>query len=203
MAVDGKIPNSSISPYATVQELVDRIDWRFIADLLLDDNTRAAAKTDLTDDSTESYARILEALRSASGFIEMSATRGGRYKPEDLQELALLQVIPEAQGGNGTNTAYMVGGDILKYMTCWLAAKFLFIRRFPTAKKDEMEIFEMLEELLKDLREGEQIFPFLLTQQAGLPSVVDMTTGQAAQTFNSVTQQAYRFFGPYGSRREY
>jgi len=198
----GSLPRSSVTAYATGADMVASRDYRQIADLLTEPSTRTAqASPPSTAAEVETYfttsnATGYRALRWASGQIEAAVTIGGRYLPEDLQELSEAQVIPTPQGGDGSTTAYMVGRDLLVGLTCDLAFWWLCKRRKPGIKAEDVAGASEALDMLDMMRRGDRIFPIQETQEAALPEVVTTIDGVLIEdSAEPVSLRADRFFG--------
>lgn len=168
--------NSASSAYASGTDLVEARDWRAVGDLIKDDNTRPASS------GAVAVATIVTtALKNASGQIEMAATAGARYQPEDLSALA---------------AGSTVGGAALKGLTCDLAFWWLSKRRKPGARPEDVAGVPEALDCLDRLRNGERIFPFTETQEAGLADVVALEEGlDVREAAEPLSERASRFFG--------
>lgn len=67
--------------FATAQNVVDRIDVRWLGDLIFDDNTRG------TEAQVLASTRLAACLEDAAGIILAYALQGERYSREDLASL--------------------------------------------------------------------------------------------------------------------
>jgi hypothetical protein len=194
MPAIGSLPNSSYFAYATPADLLIYHDTRQIADTLKDDDTREASGNIATNPV------VLAMLRTASAEVEAAVTTGNRYRPEDLLEMFDSAIIPENQGGDGILTGTVVGGELLKKLTCDLAFWNLCKRRRqglrPEAVSGALEALDLLERL----RIGERIFPIAETQDAGLPEAAPLTSDAQAikRSKISMAERAPRFFGHRG-----
>ncbi len=177
-------PVTSATPYASPSDFINRVDVNFLGLMVRDDDTQATP-TDLLSDP-----KLLVALLGSSGMVEAACLRAERYSAIDL------------------NTLITVGGasaELLKDIVCGLAIQRLRWRRglmeamtYPLAQQAVM--------WLQALSDGEMIFSFAETVQAGLPA----TSRDTAQNMfydtptlltNNVRMwgiRANRRCGPYG-----
>lgn len=202
MPSTGSLPNSSVVAYASGDDMVAARAWTQLADLLVDPTTRTGTVTPPNSSAAviTTFTTVdglgYRALRWASAQIEAAVTAGQRYKPEDLQTLAQLQIIPIAQGGDGSTTAFMVGRDLLVGLCCDLAFWWLTKRRKPGVRPEQVSgVYDALA-MLDALARGERIFPFTETQAAGLPevAVLDRET-DISQASEPLSVVASRMFG--------
>lgn len=114
------------------------------------------------------------ALLRASGEVELSCFRGGRYTPTDLADLT------------GASEA------ALKGLVCDLAFYHLANRRIPNAS--EMAGYKEAQELLKALRDGEIIFGLQESADAGVMGSVDVSQSASGYLVRP-TDIARRRFG--------
>jgi len=129
---------------ATVQDLIDRYDRALLADLARDDGTAEA--------NLATNARILAALRGASGEVRSAIFQGKRYTLEDLNNL------PE------DDQAY------LKDLVCSLALLRLTAARVTTIGEETWRVLrDDVRDKLEQLASGQRIFPTAGAQEAGLP----------------------------------
>ena len=195
----GASPNSSITAYATGEDMLQSRDWRQVADLLQDPTTRTGASTSpasrvaalalFTTEDAVGY----RALRWASGQIEAAVTCGARYSPEDMLELTESQTASQAQGGG---SGYTVARDLIVGLCCDLAFWWLVKRRKPGVKPDQVAGVQEALDLLERLRLGERVFPIGESQQAGLASVVPLDTEtRVTEAAEPLSVRAGRFFG--------
>lgn len=137
--------SGTIVPYANQQDIINRCDVRTLGDLLSDDNTRLDPSQVLT--STLLYTLLL----AASGFVELATYAGRRYSVLDLQAL------PDPSGQL----------ELLKDLVCARCMMTLIRRRPHVIQKTPEWVTENLG-LLNQLRQGERIFGFLQSAQAGM-----------------------------------
>ena len=137
--------SGTIVPYADQQDIINRCDVRTLGDLLSDDNTR------LDPSSVLSSTLLNTLLLAASGFIELATYAGQRYSVLDLQAL------PDPSGQL----------ELLKDLVCARCLQTLIRRRPHVIAKTPEWVTEALV-LLNQLRQGERIFGFLQSAQAGM-----------------------------------
>lgn len=170
-------PVGTAAPYLTAAEL-----WAFVAPEVVGDSLRADAdgprpsRRALQDITRGPGLALYDLLLAASGEVNAAALAGKRYQVADL--LALT----------GADRRHLLR------VTAGLAA-FLAASRLKPGTADPKLIpgVQFAWDELKRLRDGEHVFGFLETQEAGLPRVSDpdlnQTSGPAATT------AAGRFFG--------
>ncbi len=163
-----KTPLTNATSYLSPADFLKRKDARVIGDLVGDAGSRVSAAALLTDPN------VLAALGDASGEVESMCLLGGRYTPADLAALT-----GNAQG-------------FLSKLVAELAFCQLWTRRYPD--KERADTCQWAQDTLERLADGEQMFGFQETADAGtvLSVVEDMDD---VQTRNLVTSQAGRFFG--------
>ena len=116
-------------------------------------------------------------LLSASGEIDMSAIRGKRYEPTDLQALA---------------ASTYAGSYVLQKMTAWIAFANGWMRRRPGDKIPDLSVWAY--GLLDALGRGEKIFPFQESMDADVAEV-GFETPQDWATLAMATQISARYWG--------
>lgn len=165
------------SSYCTPTQFGQRYDVRSLAQRLSDDGT------DVSDPLNDT--KLAAILKEASGKVEAAALVGERYTPTDLAELQ------ELVNGATTNMCEMLAGLVAD-----LAIPIIFKRRpeilpqFPQVQ--EAQLF------LKALAEGEKIFGFQETMDAGhMDSEYEEPATIANR--NLFSYQARRFFGTRGN----
>lgn len=183
------LPNSSLVSYCTPTQFTVCYDYRTFAQLIVDadvpDNLAAFITSPVT----------LYKLQVAAGNIEMAATVGARYDPTDLVAL----VMPDPITGLIYN-----GGAALIQMNADLAAFEFYGRRFEGMPDFIKDSVEQAQAKLAALEEGTEIFPFILTQQAGLTSTYN-ETAQDVRNRRLPSTNMRRCFGrrdnvlPYGN----
>lgn len=163
-------PIGSTTAYATAAQLIDHYDSRRVGDLCLDTDARESEANIPTN------AKVLRALKWASGKVEAAALASGRYTAVDL--LALT----------GMSLEYLVG------LTCDLAFWRLTKRRYPGAKASEVEGAEDALADLERLRQGEEIFALQEITDASNMDTIDMGT-HSDGTDRRITSRFRRLFG--------
>jgi phage gp36-like protein len=147
-----------MTAYATVTDLIERYDVRLIAELASDDDV-ALSRADLESDS-----KVLGALLSSSGDIDVRLRAGKRYTPAKLLSL------------DANSAAH------LKDVVCTLAMARLFRRRVDKANCELAELIRKeAAEYLKQLAEGINVFGILdddTNIDAGIPSLQGPTSAQ-------------------------
>ncbi len=158
-------PLSSSTPYCSNTLFTTFHDWRNVADLLSDDDTR------LADEATvQGNAKLATLLLVASGEVEAACLVSGRYTPSDLNAL------------NGSTQA------LLQKLTADLAFWRITQRRWPDANPSGVAGAQAALDLLERLRLGERIFGLQEVADAGLPGASDFE-------HDRVSVEAGRFFG--------
>lgn len=160
--------------YASPQDFIDRMDVRRLGDLGLDTGTRATPTQLLTN------TRLQDSLDDASGMIDATLLRAGRYQPKDLTTLT------------GTTS---FGNKLLIRITVNIAYGLLLeARGYSEEEQGSMAPgFTKALAYLDRLENGEWIF--------GIPPVID--AGGSAQNVNAylsskvvlLTQATRRYFG--------
>lgn len=168
-------PLSTSTPYASVTDLLVWHDGDQVADFLRIGNTARPSVMSMLDSTSAPGAMLVRFLMLASGRIESTCLIGHRYNPVDLQALTGASL------------------ESLKKLCSDLCFWHLAQRRQP-GTADPKNVPGALEalEMLKALRDGEAIFGFQETADAGLPSVVQMAPSQL-YTPNAVSR-ARRIF---------
>lgn len=164
---------SSTSAYCTPAQAIQMFDVTMWGDLLQDTGTRLTSGQVLTD------LNLAAELLIASGEVEQKALKGERYQPADL---AALQ------------SPMTAGGWILAKIVASIAMRNCLERRDPFSAMPPaiLRAYDMLDELIQ----GQAIFGFAETQEAGLPSTKpfysDITDAQRSPVF-----KARRLFGTH------
>ncbi len=166
--------NSSLTAYAAPADLFLLYDIRTIADLVSDDGTRLGGSPNPNPSTVASSPRLLQLLLVNSGRLEASCVKGQRYLPTDLAALT------------GASQAYLI------QIVCALTMGDLFRRRPEMGKADERT--EEAEAALAALADGEQVFAFIETEQAGIMDDQRNTPGDVENRYLTV-QQCRRLFG--------
>lgn len=171
-------PDSGAASYASTADLAAHYDVRVLCQLVADDT----AAIDPSDLAANTVAQA--ALGAASGRLEASALRGGRYSPADLAAIA---------------AASTVGARYMKGLVCHLAFEELRTRR-PLQYPEPTQKYKEAIEDLKALRTGEILFGTIEHEQAGLPDA-DVETAPIVEQRNLTTLQAGRLYGTRANRR--
>lgn len=121
-------------------------------------------------------------LLDASGELESACIIGNRYKPEDLQALLV---------DDGA------GAGLLRAIVAHLAFWRLCQRRMPlSGDPKQVPGAQQSLDALSMLRDGERIFPFVESADAGLPDTVNPSDPLTnPNVVNTINVQACRFFG--------
>ncbi len=167
-------PLSSLTPYASPQDLLERYDVRTVGELASDTGIP------LTAQQMKTSARILAAILDASGALESACIVGNRYTPHDLQSLT----------GASAN--------FCKMLVCDLAMGRLVMAR-PT-KDETPQFYTMALQWLERLRLGERIFGLQETADAGARITEDPFLESDLARLNLATYQCQRLFGIRGGR---
>lgn len=166
-------PLTNSSTLLTAAEFLKRIDKRTVADLVSDTGEAVDVSTLSAD------ANLNAALLDATGEVEASGMKGGRYRPEDL---AALTGAARAR---------------LHRMVARLTLVYLYERR--PDKGPPAELLKVVDEQLDLLRQGEAVFGTDETHDA---STMDheVETSHDVEARNGTTFQAARFFGRRSNR---
>jgi hypothetical protein len=170
-------PNSASEPYCTPANFLVYHDWKLVASLVRDDESDLPTKADLLDDGTDAGEMVVAFLMAASGELESACQVAARYSPADLAALT---------GAGAARLSKLVAD-----LAFWRLSQ----RRQPNAAdpKNVPGAVQALEDLDR-LRDGERIFPFVESADAGLPSVSDPDLSQQA---NPLIQEASPYFGTH------
>lgn len=140
-------PNSSETSYITVEQFLNRKDWRTVAQLVMDDGSQAA-KEDLPTNEN-----LLTILMGSSGEIESYLVASGRYSAEDLQ------------AANGISQRYLQ--DIVADIAMWN----LFCRRDAPGPPETVTLKkEDAWKKLGQLASGETVLTFQQVVDASVPT---------------------------------
>lgn len=171
-----KTLSSSVLPYCSIAQFIQRYDTRTLAQLLSD--------TGIDLESVTADTTLLELLMEASGKLEAAAVVGERYLLEDLEAI---------RDGAATNAKSLLAGIVADMAIVAVFDRRPNLQRPHSAKIDESERF------IQALAEGVKIFPFTETENAGhLDNNVETPANVEAR--NLWTYQARRFFGTRGNR---
>lgn len=177
-------PNSTTAPYCDAATFLTFYAPQIVADVLrAGPDAPRPSYLAMLDSTNPAGAKLLKFLLLGSGEVEAACQVSKRYTPADLQGLtgasaALLQKLTAARTMWGVYQRLKPG----------------------SARPDEVPMARESDQLLTDLRNGEKIFAFVESQDAGLPAVVPANPG--ALVGPNVLSRAYRLFqgtyDPYG-----
>lgn len=176
-------PNTSSSAYCTAIQF-----FGFYARSLAADVLRATPESPrpsylaMIDPANPAGQRLLQHLGKGAGEIEAACSIAHRYSPADLNALTGVS----AHLLNGLNAARAM----------WSMYQIL---KPGSARPDEVPGAKESAELLKALRDGEMIFSFEETQDAGIPSVNQAEPAKLLTP--NVVLRASRLFPNYGLNR--
>ncbi len=165
-------PVSSLVSYISPDEFLSRFDSNLVGELVSDQNLQVNS----TDLSTNPV--LLTILADVSGMLESAACVGKRYGSEDLTAMA---------------TSGTVSGQYLKRVCANLAIGMLRQRRGMIESDEKGGPYIQALEALDKLRNGERIFTFAETEEAGLPSNVTLSP-EEIERLNLFTNN-FRYFG--------
>jgi hypothetical protein len=140
--------SGTVVPYATQQDMVNRCDSRTLGDWLSDNDNRL----DLAAVLASSLLNTL--LLAGSGDVELATYAGQRYQLADLQAIMTY---------NGGVSAQF---ELLKDLVCLRTLPRLIGRRPHIIFKQPQWVQDALV-MLNQLRQGERIFGFVQSAQAG------------------------------------
>lgn len=165
-------PDTASSPYCTAADLLVYHDWQQVAMLVRDGDDALPDKT-----ATAASAIVAAVLLAASGELESACLIGQRYTPADLAALT---------GASAARRSKLVAD-----LAFWRLAQ----RKQPmSANPDAVPgAKEALAELDR-LRNGERIFSFTESAEAGLPTVSDPAVTSLA---NPIVAESARYFGTH------
>lgn len=167
---------SGSTQYITATEFLRYYDSRVVAELLSDTGVKAT--------SPAGNPILAELLQAACGEVEASALKGGRYTSTDLAALA----------ASATNHSVF-----LRKLVAAVTMDSLRSRRARVGE-EELKDRKWVLETLKLLRQGEQIFGFAETQEAGTTqSTPDNAVTRRARS--GISTNASPFFGCRGGDR--
>ncbi len=198
---------SSLAPYATVTQFLQRHDRRTVAQWLSDTDTTNPPLDPNTFTQVGSPANLLllELLGEASGMFESAVMVGGKYNLVDLQ-LAVSRSVQITDNASPTNpiitetTVYQPGNTarfiagIVSDLTMYLCWDRRPNRDTPIPPKTQLA-FEWLEKL----RDGERIFALQEQADAGrIDSFVESPPDVVHR--NGTVVQAQNVFGVRANR---
>lgn len=162
---------TSATAYASAADLLNAHNADQVGQWCQDGKVTITPGMVLTD------TRVAAALLRASGMVEAFSLRGGRYTPTDLAALT------------------GAGAAMLKGLVVDLAFYLLARRRLKAKDAEEVAGYKVIEDTLKALSTGEEIFGFTEIAAAGVMSAVDISV-DSSQRLNRITDgPARRFFG--------
>jgi len=168
--------SSGAASFLTGAQFLRYYDQRTVAELLSDSSTK------VQDPSTA--PQMTEILRAASGTIEASALKGGRYSAADLTAIST----------SDTN-----GGYYLRKLVAGVAMQDLRSRRARVGE-DLLEQFKWVRDALKSLRQGEEIFGFVENQTAATTQS-DPDNATTRYNRSGISINASPYFGIRGGDR--
>jgi len=175
---------SAVVSYCSPAELFQFHDWQQVADLVRDGDGPRPSRAMLLDTGSAAGQIVQQALLAASGELESACLAGNRYRPGDLVALT------------GGTTASAVR---LKKLVADLAYWSLMQRRQPaSADPKNCPGAQQAIDTLQQLREGQRVFGFAETGDAGLASTVAPDVSARPK---AIEIQAYRFFGDHANRQ--
>ena len=169
-------PITGSAPYCSPAQFLKRYDVRTVGDLLSDNNVRLTPSQVTTALTFNPITNPDTVLAEASGWLESMIIKGQRYQIQDLLNLA-------ATPGNGAAFLARLVADGTMYL--------LYDRR-PDRRANMPERVKAAHETYVALSRGEQILPFLETQEAGVHTE---RIRQPLEQANLVTDRGYRYFG--------
>ncbi len=162
------VPVSTSTPYCSNAQFMILHDYRNVADLLVDDDSR------LTQALVLASTNLTKFLSVASGEIESALLACNRYTPTDLAALT------------GASS------DYLQQLTADLAFWRMCSRRWPEADPKDVQGASAALGALERLRKGENIFGLQEIMNAGLAETVNVWAEPPPWR---VSVEANRFFG--------
>jgi len=174
-------PTGVSTPYATAANLFVWHDSAQVADMLRDGEGPRPTRLAMLDTDSDPGSLLHTILLGASGELESACLVGKRYSPADLAALTY----------SGLNRLRKIVSDLAFWSLCQ--------RRQPgAADPDKVPGAKQALAELDRLRDGERIFGFTESAQAGLPSVSEPDPNQ--NLAGTVIQDGGRFFGNTRSR---
>lgn len=169
-------PNSSSTPYITVNDFLARNDFRDVGQLVNDDNTQS------TPSQLQTNPNLAVALAEASGELESACLSSQKYAVADLQNL------------NGMSLEYMK--SILSAIVIYR----LYQRRHGPQPSDfVVNSYMKAMDALNQLRSGVAIFSFSEVEAAGNPITQFMTPADWA----GLNLLSWRWPRSFGIRNTY
>lgn len=169
-------PDSATTPYCTAAQMLLCYARSLVADVLRQtENSPPPSYLAMLDDTNPAGIKLLYHMGVGAGEIEAACLVANRYTPADLQaltgvSLTLLQKL------NAARAMWSLSQN-LKPMT---------------ARPEEIPMARESAEFLRELRDGEMIFGFVESAEAGQPSVVPAAPEKLLTP--NVVQRANRLF---------
>lgn len=177
--------NSNSAPLITPAEFLNRCDWRTVGQLLSDSDDPIDFVT-LTTVGTPENTLLLQHLLGSTGELEAACTKGERYQPSDLANLA---------ASNTASASYLF--DVLT----WITIPRIYRRRPELLERLETEILRGAD-VLEKLETGEMCFGFVEAQVAGVLTSQNETARNVYQR-DGLEVQAGRLFGRRADRNRF
>lgn len=176
-------PRTSSAAYVTAKQAMSFVARQLWADILRETPEQPRPSyLAMLDPANPAGDRLLYYLKEGAGEIEAACGVAKRYLPDDLNALTGVSAVLLQK----LNTARAL----------WTGYQFL---KPATARPDECPGAKESAELLKMLRDGEMIFGFTESQDAGLPSVQEASPNLLVTP--NVVGYATRLFPTYGLNR--
>lgn len=185
-----KTINSNLEAFATVADLFVYHDSEMVADMLRDGQVARPTLAVMLTVGSPSNVMLVRFLKLGTGLIESACLIARYYSPADLARLVEIDpATSKPYGGGSAEFLIKLNADLTYYA--------LAQRRQPNAG-DPKNIPGAVEALatLDKLRDGERIFSFTETQEAGLVSVV--TPEPSSLVTPNVVGRARRVYPNYG-----
>lgn len=177
-----KTPLTSATPYCSAEAFFDYHDAEAVADLLRDKDAPRPVIASLKVSTTTLGAKLYRFLLAAAGELESAVMVGKSYSPTDLAALT----------GSAKEHLIRLNANLCFWRLCQ--------RRQPmSADPKKVPGAEQIEDTLQKLKDGERIFGFLESADAGLDLAVQSRL-EKPPTYepNPVTHRAKAFFGTHG-----
>lgn len=187
-----KTINSTTTPYCSASELFFYHDPQQCADMIVDGTDPRPEVGEMLAPGSKYGSIIQRFLRTASGRVESACLIAQMYNPEDLAELYNPTHPANAgkQNSASRETLVKLTADLCFWMLCQ--------RRQPNAG-DPRNVQGAVEaqQLLDQLRDGQRIFGFVETEEAGVGPVVQPPNPNQLVTPNVILKAA-RLLPGYG-----
>ena len=174
-------PNSGLASWLTAARFFVFVDWRPVGQLLNDQGLTADLPS-LTTTGTPANTALLTFLQAACGKFEAALLAGNRYQSADIAGLP----------ANSNAAAFR--DELLSKV-----AQQVIFRRRPALLKEYELINKEVNETLKALHDGEEIFPFVQTQDAGIMQATK-DTWRDVECRDLTAVIANRYFGRRGNQ---